>query len=247
MFALGASLEEARRRQGLDLEQVEKATYIGRRYLRALEEERFELLPGDAYAKGFLRTYAEFLGLDAQRYLDELSTRLAERAPEPALVTQPLRLRRRWAPLAWLRPWPVLVGVVFAAVLGVLAWQYGGSGSSSRPVSPPTPLRSLPRAAPTKPPPSPQPSTPQPAPALSLRAVRGSCWLDVHAFTASGKLIYTGTLAEGGTVRFSLRRPLWIRLGAPWNLDATIAGKPAVGLPIRTANVVVTRAGIRPA
>jgi transcriptional regulator with XRE-family HTH domain len=247
MFALGASLEEARRRQGLDLEQVEKATYIGRRYLRALEEERFELLPGDAYAKGFLRTYAEFLGLDAQRYLDELSTRLAERAPEPALVTQPLRLRRRWAPLAWLRPWPVLVGVVFAAVLGVLAWQYGGSGSSSRPVSPPAPLRSLPRPAPPKPPPTPRPSALRPAPALSLRAARGSSWLEVHAFTASGTLIYTGTLAEGGAVRFSLRRPLWIRLGAPWNLDAAIAGKPAVGLPTRTANVVVTRTGIRPA
>jgi transcriptional regulator with XRE-family HTH domain len=247
MFALGASLEEARRRQGLDLEQVEKATYIGRRYLRALEEERFELLPADAYAKGFLRAYAEFLGLDAERYLDELSTRLAERALEPALAAQPLRLRRRRAPLAWLRRWPVLVGVVFAAVLGVLAWQYGGSGSSSRPVSPPTPLRSLPRAAPPKPPPRPQPSRPQPAPALSLRAVRGSCWLDVHAFTASGKLIYTGTLAEGGTLRVSLRRPLWIRLGAPRNLDAAIAGKPAVGLPTQTANVVVTRTGIRPA
>ena len=247
MFALGASLEEARRRQGLDLEQVEKATYIGRRYLRALEEERFELLPGDAYAKGFLRTYAEFLGLDAKRYLDELSTRLAERAPEPVLVAQPLRLRRRRAPLVWLRRWPVLVGVVFAAVLGVLAWQYGGSGSPSRPLSPPTPLRSLPRAAPAKPPPRSQRSAPQPAPALGLRAVRGSCWLDVHAFTATGKLIYTGTLAEGGTLRFSLRRPLWIRLGAPWNLDATIAGKPAIRLPTQTGNVVVTRTGIRPA
>ena len=246
MFALGASLEEARRRQGLDLKQVEEATYIGRRYLRALEEERFELLPGDAYAKGFLRAYAEFLGLDAKRYLDELSARLAERAPEPALVAQPLRLRRRRAPLAWLRRWPVLVGVVFAAVLGVLAWQYGGSGSS-RPLSPPTPLRSLPRAAPPKPPPTSQPTTPQPAPALSLKAVRGPCWLDVHAFTASGKLIYSGTLAEGGTLRFSLRRPLWIRLGAPRNLDAAIAGKPAVGLPTQTANVVVTRTGIRPA
>jgi transcriptional regulator with XRE-family HTH domain len=247
MFALGASLEEARRRQGLDLEQVGEATCIGRRYLRALEEERFELLPGDAYAKGFLRAYAEFLGLDAQRYLDEYSARLAERAPEPALVAQSLRLRRRRAPLAWLRRWQVLVGVVFAAVLGVLAWQFGGSGSSSRPLSAPTPLRSLPRPAPPKPPPRPQPTTPQPAPALSLRAVRGSCWLDVHAFTASGKLIYTGTLAEGGTLRFSLRRPLWIRLGAPRNLDATIAGKPAVGLPTQTANVVVTRTGIRPA
>ena len=76
MVALGASLEEERRR-GLDLEQVEQATYIGRRYLRALEEERFELLPGDAYAKGFLRAYAARPGslFDAAAY-PEL-TRLA--------------------------------------------------------------------------------------------------------------------------------------------------------------------------
>jgi len=247
MFALGASLEEARRHQGLDLEQVEEATHIHRRYLRALEEERFELMPADAYAKGFLRAYAEFLGLDANRYLDEFSARIAERAPEPALVAQPLRLRRRRPLLARLRRWPVVVGVVFAAVLGVLAWQYGGSGSSSPPVPPPASLRSLPRPARAKPPPASQPSRRQPAPVLSLRAVRGSCWLEVHAFTANGTLIYSGTLAQGGAVRFSLRRPLWIRLGAPWNLDATIAGKPAVGLPTRTANIVVTRTGIRTA
>jgi cytoskeleton protein RodZ len=247
MFALGASLEEERRRQGLDLEQVERATYIGRRYLRALEEERFELLPGDAYAKGFLRAYAEFLGLDPARYLDEYNARLAARAPEPVLVSEPLRLRRRRAPLAWLRGWPVLVGVVVAVVLGMLAWLYGGSGSSPPPVAPPTPLRPRPRPTPAKPPPPSSRRTPQPAPVLSLRATRGSCWLDVHAFTATGKQIYAGTLAQAGTLRFSLRRPLWIRLGAPWNLDATIAGKPAHGLPTRTANVLVTRTGIEPA
>jgi cytoskeletal protein RodZ len=246
MFALGASLEEERRRQGLDLEQVERATYIGRRYLRALEEERFELLPGDAYAKGFLRAYAEFLGLDPQRYLDEYNSRLVARAPEPVLVSEPLRLRRRRAPLAWLRGWPVLVGVV-AVVLGVFVWLYGGSGSSPPLVAPPTPLRPRPRPTPAKPPPPSSRRTPQPAPVLSLKATRGSCWLDVHAFTAAGKQIYAGTLAQAGTLRFSLRRPLWIRLGAPWNLDATIAGKPAHGLPTRTANVLVTRTGIEPA
>jgi cytoskeletal protein RodZ len=118
MFVLGASLEEARRRQGLDLEQVEEATHIHRRYLRALEEERFELLPADAYAKGFLRAYAEFLGLDPKLYLDEYSARFAERAPEPALVSERVRLRKRRPLLARLRRSPVLVGVVVAVVPG---------------------------------------------------------------------------------------------------------------------------------
>jgi transcriptional regulator with XRE-family HTH domain len=247
VFELGASLEEARRRQGLDLEQVEEATCIGRRYLRALEEERFELLPGDTYTKAFLRAYADFLGLDAKHYLDEYTNRFAERTPEPALVSQPLRLRTRRAPLARLRRWPVLAAVVLAVVLGVLAWQYGGPGSSSRPVPPPSSAPSPPRPTPPAPRPPPQPSTLQPAPMLSLKAARGSCWLNVHAFGPNGRVIYTGTLAQGGTIRFSLRRPLWIRLGAPWNLDATIAAKPAHGMPTRTGNILVTPTGIRPA
>ena len=52
MFQLGSSLREARLRRGLDLADVERATRIRSRYLAALEEERFDVLPGEAYAKG---------------------------------------------------------------------------------------------------------------------------------------------------------------------------------------------------
>ena len=50
-------------------------TRIPRRYLHALEDERFELLPGSAYAKGFLRVYADYLGLDGQLFVDEYNAR----------------------------------------------------------------------------------------------------------------------------------------------------------------------------
>ena len=62
MFEIGASLREARMNRNLSAEDVQKGIHIRARYLMALEEERWELLPGEAYAKGFLRTYAEFLG-----------------------------------------------------------------------------------------------------------------------------------------------------------------------------------------
>ena len=75
MFEIGNSLREARVRQGLDYPQVELATKIRAKYIRALEEEQFDVLPAQPYVKGFLRTYADFLGLDGQLYVDEYDSR----------------------------------------------------------------------------------------------------------------------------------------------------------------------------
>jgi cytoskeleton protein RodZ len=66
LFEIGNSLREARVRRGIEFAQAELATKIRGKYLRALEEEHFEVLPAETYVKGFLRTYAEYLGLDGQ-------------------------------------------------------------------------------------------------------------------------------------------------------------------------------------
>src|SRR5258707_2957308 len=75
VFEIGNSLREARVRQGLEYPQIELATKIRAKYIAALEDEEFGLLPAHTYVKGFLRTYAEFLGLDGQLYVDEFSSR----------------------------------------------------------------------------------------------------------------------------------------------------------------------------
>ena len=75
MFEIGNSLREARSRREVGLPQAEQATKIRVKYLRALEDERFEQLPSDTYVKGFLRTYADYLGLDGQLYVDEYTSR----------------------------------------------------------------------------------------------------------------------------------------------------------------------------
>ena len=75
MFEIGNSLREARVRQQLELGEIELATKIRSRYLRALEEESFDALPAQTYVKGFLRTYADYLGLDGQLYVDEYNSR----------------------------------------------------------------------------------------------------------------------------------------------------------------------------
>ena len=62
-------------RRAIEFAQAEQATKIRVKYLRALEDEQFEQLPSETYVKGFLRTYADYLGLDGQLYVDEYTSR----------------------------------------------------------------------------------------------------------------------------------------------------------------------------
>ena len=75
MPEIGATLREARTRARIDLAEIETATKIRAKYLRALENEEWDLLPGPTFVKTFLRTYAEALGLDAKLLVDEYKLR----------------------------------------------------------------------------------------------------------------------------------------------------------------------------
>jgi cytoskeleton protein RodZ len=87
MPSIGETLREARMRQRLDIADVESRTKIRAKYLRALENEEFGMLPGPTFVKTFLRTYAETLGLDPHVLVAEYRSR-HEREEEPDL--QPL-------------------------------------------------------------------------------------------------------------------------------------------------------------
>jgi cytoskeleton protein RodZ len=71
MADIGPTLREARMRDGRDVSEIEQLTKIRAKYLRALENEEWALLPGPTFTKGFLRSYAEVLGLDARSLIDE--------------------------------------------------------------------------------------------------------------------------------------------------------------------------------
>jgi hypothetical protein len=237
MFEIGSSLRAARMRQELELSQAEHDTRIRAKYLRALEDERFDVLPGPAYTKGFLRTYADYLGLDAQPFVDEYNTRFAPEEEEPEPPPQ-LRIRRRRFAVA---PW-LLVVAALAASIAVLAWGLSGKGSHHASPPPSTAQkRTTTRAAlPAAPRTATQPQT---VARIVLVARRGRCWLSIHLGSATGRLVYERTLEQGRTARFVSTR-LWIRIGAPWNLDATLNGK-AVQLPASTGDVVATPTGLR--
>jgi hypothetical protein len=82
---------------------------------------------------------------------------------------------------------------------------------------------------------------------LRLAAVHGTCWVDVHVGSASGRRLYVGFLRPGGTMAFGLRRRLWLRLGNPAALSVTVDGKLVSQLPRLATSVLFSASGWQPA
>jgi helix-turn-helix protein/uncharacterized protein DUF4115 len=238
VFEIGSSLRTAREHRQLQLSDVERATNIRSKYLAALEDEQFDVLPGTAYVKGFLRTYANFLGLDGATFVEEFNERYApEELPEAAA---PVRIQ---APRRLVSARVLVVPLVLLAV-GVVAWRLAaGSGGSSGPTrtafAPTAPRVPVTTAAASQPKVATTPKRAQ----IAFVASRGSCWLSVRLGSATGRVLYEQTLQPGRRAQFAGTH-LWIRIGAPWNLDATVDGK-RVQLPTATADVMLTAGGLR--
>ncbi|MFL5922060.1 MAG: helix-turn-helix domain-containing protein [Gaiellaceae bacterium] len=223
MFEIGNSLREARVRQHLELSEIELATKIRARYLRALEEEAFDALPAQTYVKGFLRTYADYLGLDGQLYVDEFNSRFSgdtEEPHEPVMVRRTSHVRRQHRRLE--RRWVIFalagIGALFAFVIA--AWKFSGPGNEQIPnLGTTTQTTKIHKAAsPTKP-----VKTVPLTFRLYVRATHGNCWMDVRNWSQSGKPLFTGTVELGQDQRW-VRRRLWINFGAPSNLAIVFNG-----------------------
>ena len=245
MFAIGNSLREARTRRGLSAADVQKGLRIRERYLTALEEERWELLPGEAYTKSFLRMYAEFLGLDGNLYIDEYNARIAAHSEEP-LVPQTLAstyLTKRGV----LR---TLLGILVlgAVVAGLAAWGMGGLGAGSPTASTAgAPLHVAAAAAASAPVVKTTQAVAPPTETTRITASRGRCWLLVRTGGPGGQILFQGVLAQGQTLRYPLGRRLWVRMGRPGNVDISLGGHRVNGLPAQPGNVLLTRDGAQAA
>jgi hypothetical protein len=231
VFEIGNSLREARVRQHLDFPELEQQTKIRSKYLKALEDEKFDLLPAPTYVKGFLRNYADALGLEGQLYVDEYNSRFV--TGEEDIPLRPRDYQRRpqaLGPRFQTRGVLLVLGAIgVVLVLVIAAAKFGGGGTPKVPnlnANGPSLPRTThkrqqkrTRAAPA----------PAPKARLVLTAVTGDCWLLVRAGSASGKQLYIGTLQQGQQLPFThkpwLFSRLWISAGAPWNLVAKLNGK----------------------
>jgi cytoskeleton protein RodZ len=198
--AIGERLREARMRQRIDIAEVESATKIRAKYLRALENEEFSLLPGNTFVKTFLRTYAEYLGLDAQLLIEEYRV---EHEPRGEGELQPMvsrstrqRDRERRRPRAQRGPpgpgTAVLVVVGVVLVIFVILGLTGGSNdntASKRPSTSTTPKKSPGKPSRKRSPAKKQPTT------VRLRIVPASA-----TYMCVDRGLGTGVVYQGTTV-----------------------------------------------
>jgi len=225
MFEIGNSLREARLRQGLDFPEIEQATKVRPKYLRALEDEQFDILPGQTYVKGFLRSYAEYLGLDGQLYVDEYNSRYIHVDEETPLRTRNTSSLGRAGPR--FESSVVLIALAAIAIVTLLvfaAWRFGSN----------TPETAIPDYS-TEPPAA-KPKRTQSAPRLAslprarmmITGALGDSWLEVHANQPAGRLLFQGTVVAGKSVMFGTERAYrryFVRMRRPGNLRLTVNGK----------------------
>jgi len=224
VFEIGYSLREARERQGLGYPEIELATKIRAKYVRALEEEDFDAIPGDAYTRGFLRSYAEYLGLDGDVYVDEYASRFQTswRDEVPARRERPRRIPTRRQPIERRAVLLVLAGIAVIFGLVFAAWKYGGSSSHTPGLST---QQSRKHVAPPH--------------QLVLRGLGGGTYVEVRRNRATGKVDLQGTVGAGETDRLAGNR-FYLLVRRPAGLRVTLNGR-AVALPnVHDLRVLVT-------
>jgi len=223
VFEIGNTLREARVRRNLTLQQVEEDTKIRVKYVQAMENEDFDVMPGATYVKGFLRTYAAYLSLDPEVILDEYRSRGVKTGEvhEPfggvSMLGAPRSHRGRNT--------IVFVALICLLVLGVI-WVLGRDSDTQ----PPTKPGALGITSPSPSPSISKPAQPQKTSApvvkgeLRVSAPDGESWLEVRRDGSSGTVLFSGTVKKGKT-RVFVGDVLWLRLGNPSAVRLRVDGR----------------------
>lgn len=235
MAGEGQILRDAREQKGWDLVKAEDVTKIRIRYLEALEEENYRILPGTTYAKGFLRTYAKHLGLNPEE-LVSLYKVSEVHEPQPKLESFTHTPRKR---PQWLKPVALAVTCLLALfiVIGVANLsQHEGKPNASE--FTPTPLPSAPQTAQqTEPNVQPQVPTQNPQSVIAAETeglvaqlvFSQPCWIVVKV---DGQPALEGTFSQGMTKELKAKdRIELVTVGNASGVSVTLNGKtlPSLG------------------
>lgn len=239
MASFGENLRRERELRGISLREIADATKISIRFLKALEEDRVDLLPGGLFPRAFVRQYARHLGLDAERYVAEFLYVAGERpvaSSSPTLPPEPRPLPRGL----------IFFGVVVTAGV-VLSLKLGGTTDRAARHAPsqiaeqvaPAPTES---AEATSGPLATAVSTPDGL-VLTLKAQQ-DCWVEARA---DGQTVLNRVLAGGETATLEAHGQIVLSVGNAGGLAFRVNDRP--GVPLGKSgevkrNIVITRENI---
>jgi cytoskeletal protein RodZ len=233
MASFGESLRRERELRGVSLREIAEATKISIRLLQALEDDRLDVLPGGVFRRSFVRQYAEFVGLDADRVVAEFA-HAHETQTQPGRA-EPVRSERA-SPGTYF-----LVGVL--CVGAVLAILKAGGQRGNAPLQPEgaPPMAAIPVTRPPRP--APPPAAVEPADeGLTLTlAARQSCWVQVKL---NGETVLDRVLEEGQSETVEADGEIVLSVGNAGGLTFTVNDRPGVSLgrsgEVRR-NIVISR------
>lgn len=225
MIPIGQDLKRERELRGISLEEIADATKINIRFLRALEEDQFDVLPGKFFTRGIIREYAKYLGLEEESVLNKYHDALiildqSEKQDKQALPPpSPMNIQNVVRLTAF--------GAAIIAVLIALFFIFKGEEAPA-PIQPPPPEKIVQKKAMT---PSTEPEraekTQQDIPELNINILfQQDTWIQV---TADGEQIYEGIKLPGGKLQVIAREELVIDVGNAGGLTYTLnsqKGKP---------------------
>lgn len=257
MPTLGEELQQARENKGISLRQISDATHIGVRFLQAIEQDNYKILPGGIFNKAFVKSFARYVGIDEEYALAKYQQQLDSQGGEPLKSSSRYEVLDEGDTSSWSSTLLAAIAIIILAVGVYGAWWYFSqerqtvreetpqpqtTPASELPVAPvsPTPVETVTPGATPDAGASPAVS-PSPAPVLAgalqlrLQAKDGDCWVKVRADAdPKGQM---AILKPGEFREFTASEKLIVNVGNVLTLDATLNGRPAT-IPANKGKVV---------
>jgi len=225
MQTVGELLRSEREKKGLSVKDIEAAISIRVLYIDAIEEGNYDIVPGEVYLKGFIRNYANYLGLDGQKVIETYRQAqmpiVTETSIDTPTVEEPKVRKIKKKKSNYL----IEAVIILLCVVGGAWWLLGSSNNTGKepqnnlqtqttPVSPTSPLPTQPNTL----------TTPvQTKPVVIMAKYIERCWTSV---IADGKQIYEGTPQSGDTLTWEAQKNITLTVGNAGGVDITSNGKP---------------------
>lgn len=231
MPTVGEILRSEREKKGLSIKDIEKATSIRALYLTAIEDDNYGVIPGEVYLKGFIRNYANHLGLDAKELLnlyrqvkvpvDSVKANDEHIEPTNGQTNQPLQQTKICCKGKTKKL--ILAGLAGVVIIGSVWWMLGNRVNQPPKQTKPAPtVPTLPSQPMTPSAPVPQQPISQNKPIVIIAKYTDACWTLV---IADGKEIYEGIPRVGETLTWDAQSNLTVQLGNASGVEMTYNGQ----------------------